>query len=111
LPDSIFSRTQAPTKDEVEFEMLVGQLVFILQDAEQVIRFCELIVFNPQGAQVTTDVFRSDKRTLGSLVAKLKQKTSLDSDFQRTLELFVENRNSLIHRAGEDTGLRSDDRS
>jgi len=81
--------------------MLVGQLVFILQDAEQTIRFCELIVFNPQSAEVTTDVFRSDKRTLGILVTKLKEKTSLDGDFQRTLELFVENRNILIHRGFE----------
>jgi hypothetical protein len=101
LPDSIFSRTQPPTKDEVEFEMLVAQLVFILQDTEQVIRFCERIVFNRESAEVTTDVFRRDKRTLGELVKKLKQRTSLDSDFQRTLEAFVENRNSLIHRAFE----------
>src|SRR4029077_15666993 len=48
-------------RDDVEFDMLVGQLVFILQDTEQAIRFCDLIVFNPQEAQVTTDVFRSDK--------------------------------------------------
>ena len=89
LPDSIFSQTQPPTKDEVEFEVLVGQLVFIVQDTEQAIRFCELIVFNPQQSQVTTDVFHSDKRSLGRLVEKLKQKTSLDSDFQRTLEAFV----------------------
>lgn len=101
LPDSIFSRTQPPTKDEIDFEMLVGQLVFILQDTEQAIRFCELIVFNPQQSQVTTDVFHSDRRSLGRLIGKLKQKTSLDSDFQRTLEAFVENRNSLIHRAFE----------
>ena len=89
MPDSIFSQTQPPTKDEVEFEVLVGQLVFIVQDTEQAIRFCELIVFNPQQSQVTTDVFHSDKRSLGRLVEKLKQKTSLDSDFQRTLEAFV----------------------
>jgi hypothetical protein len=101
LADSIFSRTQPPTKDEVEFEMRVGHLVFILQATEQVIRFCERIVFNPQQSQVTSDVFHSDKRTLGELVKKLKQKTSLDSDFQDTLQAFVENRNSLIHRAFE----------
>jgi hypothetical protein len=81
--------------------MLVGQMTFILQDVEQMIRYCERIVFNPKQAEVTTDVFRSDKRTLGRLVEKLKQTTSLDSDFQRTLEDFVENRNSLIHRAFE----------
>jgi hypothetical protein len=101
LPHSIYSQTESPTKDQLDFEMLVGRLVFILQDAEQAIRFCELIVFNPQSAEVTDDVFHRDKRTLGELVKKLKQKTSLDSDFQRTLEAFVENRNSLIHRAFE----------
>ena len=69
--------------------MLVGQMTFILQDVEQMIRYCERIVFNPKQAEVTTDVFRSDKRTLGRLVEKIKQKTSLDSDFQRTLEAFV----------------------
>jgi hypothetical protein len=110
LPDSIFSRTQPPTKDDIEFEMLVGQLVFILQDTEQAIRFCELIVFNPQQSQVSTDVFHSDKRSLGELVKKLKQKTSLDSDFQRTLELFIENRNRLIHRGFEQQWWKAKDR-
>ena len=99
LPHSIYSQTESPTRDDVEFEMLVGQLVFILQDTEQAIRFCDLVVFNPQEAQVTSDVFRSDKRWLGRLVQNLQKKTSLDNDFQRTLEAFVENRNILIHRA------------
>jgi hypothetical protein len=99
LPHSIYSRTECPTRDDVEFEMLVGQLVFILQDTEQAIRFCDLIVFNPQEAQVTTDVFRSDKRWLGRLVKNIQKKTSLDDGFQRTLEAFVENRNILSHRA------------
>jgi hypothetical protein len=99
LPHSIYSQTESLTRDEVEFEMLVGQLVFVLQDTEQAIRFCELIVFNPQEAQVTTDVFHSDKRWLGRLVKNLQKKTSLDNNFQRTLEAFVENRNILIHRA------------
>ena len=101
LPRSIYSVKESPSTDEVEFEILVGQLVFILQDTEQAIRFCDLIVFHPQGAQVTTDIFRGDKRSLGRLVNKLKEKTSLDGGFQRTLEAFVENRNILIHRASE----------
>ena len=33
-----------------EFEMLVGQMTFILQDVEQMIRYCERIVFNPKQA-------------------------------------------------------------
>ncbi len=101
LPHSIYAQMESPTKDEVEFETLVGRLVFILQDVEQAIRFCESIVFNPQGAQISTDVFRSDKRSLGQLVEKLKQKTSLDGGFQSTLKAFVDNRNDLIHRAFE----------
>jgi hypothetical protein len=101
LPQSIYSQTESPTKDEVEFEMVVGRLVFILQDTEQGIRFCESIVFNPKGDQISTDVFQNDKRSLGRLVEKLKQKTSLDSGFQSTLEAFVKNRNDLIHRAAE----------
>jgi hypothetical protein len=101
LLHSIYAQTESPTKDEVEFEMLVGRLVFILQDVEQAIRFCEMIVFNPLGDQTSTDVFRSDKRSLGRLVGKLKQKTSLDGGFQSTLKAFVDNRNDLIHRAFE----------
>ena len=101
LPQSIYAQTESPTKDDIEFEMVVGRLVFILQDTEQGIRFCESIVFNPKGDQISTDVFRSDKRSLGRLVEKLKQKTSLDADFQSTLEAFVNNRNILIHRVAE----------
>ena len=101
LPHSIYAQTESPTKDDVEFETLVGRLVFILQDAEQVIRFCEMIVFNPLGDQISTDVFRSDKRWLGILVKNLAKKTALDNDFQLLLEAFVNNRNALIHRAFE----------
>ena len=99
LPQSIYSQTESPTKDEVEFEMLVGQMVFILQDTEQAIRFCDRIVFNPREAQVTTDVFRNDQRWLGRVIKNLQKRISLDDDFQRRLEAWVENRNILIHRA------------
>ena len=76
---------------------LVCQIVFILQYTEQGIRFCYQIVFNPQEAQVTTDVFRSYRRWLDRLVQNLQKRTSLDYYFQRILEAFVENRNILIH--------------
>ena len=101
LPQSIYSQTKSPTKDDIEFEMLVGQLVFTLQDIERAIRFCEMIVFNPQGDQITTDLFRSDRQWLGKLVKNLAKKTSLDDGFQSTLEALVNNRNILIHRALE----------
>ena len=99
LPHSIYSQTESPTKDDIEFESLVGQMVFILQDTEQGIRFCDQIVFNPQEAHVTTDVFRSDRRWLGRVIENLRKRTSLDDDFEQMLEAFVENRNILIHRA------------
>ena len=78
---------------------LVGRLVFILQDTEQGIRFCDQIVFNPQEAQVTTDVFRSDRRWIKATHRSLRKRASLDDDFEQMLEAFVENRNILIHRA------------
>ena len=104
LPHSIYSQTESPTKDDIEFESLVGQMVFILQDTEQGIRFCDQIVFNPQEAHVTTEFSGAIGGGLAEIIENLRKRTSLDDDFEQMLEalwgLKEKSPRSQINRGG-----------
>ena len=100
LPHSIYSQTgEARRRLMLNLSRWSVDWCLSFRTPSKSIRFCDQIVFNPQEAQVTTDVFRSDRRWIKKLIESLRKRASLDDDFEQMLEAFVENRNILIHRA------------
>jgi hypothetical protein len=83
--------------EEIEFNSLVSDLVFLLQDTEKAIQLCEKTVFARE--LDLGELYKEDKRTLGTLVHAIEGKAEIEDDFAETLTGFVKNRNILIHRA------------
>lgn len=79
----------------------IGALVIHMQTTERVIASALTHALTDATArtvdQLTDEMKANNRATIGSLVRKLKQKVDVHEDFERLLESFLEDRNSLIH--------------
>lgn len=75
----------------------IGRLLILFQELEFFITFVAKVVFEQNPEKAKEAILKSDKKTMGQLLALLREKVYIDNDFDNTLKRVLASRNMFVH--------------
>jgi hypothetical protein len=102
------SRGRTSLGPEIEWYLIKkGMTLEMVQGVERIFGQTMHMIFGLESFLSIEELERLDaearKKTLGQLIAKLRERVQLEPKFDEILSRFVEDRNEFIHRAKKDT--------